>query len=183
MVVVGACSGAGALSGDTAGPGRGKLGRGPGGQSVAAQASRLRAGLVFSEAERGHALVFANYGHPNPACWTVATAPTKVKRRLAPLVRGGASAKTQLCYLEYVRKGTHDDVLIKTFVFVTAAEAEAALGSFALQRKEKQLRKHGLQGPRRQGNVVYYVTASASNLVEAQKLSALMPQKLKGLGW
>ncbi|HUU01458.1 MAG TPA: hypothetical protein VM425_08475 [Myxococcota bacterium] len=150
----------------------------------AEQASFLRKSLSFTKAELGADFELADYGRDNPACWNMQNAPTKPKRRIAPLVQSGtAGPETELCYFEYIRRGTHDDILIKIYVFQNSKEAKAALAHPYLQRKSQKLGKYGMQPPTALGNLVYFVTASESNIQKAKELLTLVTKKLKRLGW
>lgn len=153
-------------------------------RSPAEQAEVLLGSLTFTKSELGTEFERADYGRKNPACWTMKNAPTKPRRRIAPLVMSGAAGKdTRLCYFEYVRRGTHDDILIKIYIFKDSHQAKAALADPYLQRKSRQLHKHGFDKPASLGNLVFFATASESNIQKAKDMLKLVADKLQRLGW
>lgn len=148
------------------------------------QATHLMKRLLLTQAELGPNLALARYSRKNPACWTVKTAPVKPQRRIRALVRSGAvGPATQLCMLEFIRKNTHDDILIKIFITANDKEARAALSSSYLQRMSQRLARHGLPPIQQRKNLVYYLTASKSNFGQVVRISRLLAMKLRRLGW
>lgn len=120
----------------------------------------------------GKKFVLATYGVANPACWTLASAPVKPRRRLRRLIAQGLSAQVRMCQVEYVRRGTHDDILVKILVLPSPAAARQALATPFLQGRHKRLAQYGLPPPRRLGNVVFYVIGSEVNKEAIRKVHA-----------
>ncbi len=111
----------------------------------------------------GAAFELARYGVANPACWTRANVPLKAGRRMRRLIAQGVSKNVRMCQLEYVRRGTHDDILVKVFLLESPAAAREALRTPFVKGRRKRLSHHGLPPPLRIGNVLYYVIGSATN--------------------
>jgi len=126
----------------------------------------------------GKKFVLATYGAANPACWTLASAPVKPRRRLRRLIAQGVSAQVRMCQVEYVRRGTHDDILVKIFVLQSPAAARQALATPFLRGRHNRLARHGLPPPRRVGNVVFYVIGSAVNKEAVRKVHAAVRARL-----
>lgn len=111
----------------------------------------------------GAAFALARYTTANPACWTRANVPPKAGRRLRRLIAQSASERVRMCQVEYVRRGTHDDILVKIFILESPAAARRALTTPFVRSRRKRLARHGLPPPQRIGNVVFYVIGSATN--------------------
>ena len=105
----------------------------------------------------------ASYGRRNPDCWGRDTAPPKARRRLEKLICQGISPQVRFCQAEFVRRGTHEDILVKVFVLQSASEARRALATPFVKGRRRRLARHGLPRPERVGNVVLYVVGSRAN--------------------
>lgn len=125
----------------------------------------------------GPTLQLADYGRTNPQCWTHKNAPSKVRQRLQRVEAAtgarskvGGRGKVLLCYLELVRKGTHDDILFKVYLFDTVTHVKKAWPSPYLVRKRAQLRSVGFPPMVRAGRGIFYVVGSTTNLKQIHRL-------------
>lgn len=141
--------------------------------AVQRELSSLSSGL-------GPSYELARYGAPNPACWTAQTAPVKVKRRLTGAIESGAAWDTQLCLAEYVRRGTHDDLLFKVFVFSDPTVSSRLLGAPYFQRKAAQLQTARYPRIETAPRLLFYITGSPSNVQAAWQVMPHWSARLRG---
>lgn len=119
-------------------------------------------------------------GVANPACWSRDTAPVKPARRLRRLIAQGVSPQVRLCQVELLRRGTHDDILVKVFVLTSSAAARWALATPFVRERARRLTRHSLPAPRQVGNVMFYVIGSLSNKAAIRKVHAAVRSRLAG---
>lgn len=132
--------------------------RPPGGLPAVVQQDLAAVGSAL-----GPGYELARYGMPNPACWTVHNAPVKVKRRLTGAIESGAGWDTQLCLAEYVRRGTHEDLIFKVYVLSDPAAPQRLLPAPYFQRKAGQLQAGGYPRIETAPGLLFYLTGSPSN--------------------
>lgn len=129
--------------------------------------------LLLGPDELGPRYDRAQYGKPNPECWTVRNVPGKFGRGLQRLIRQGADPATRYCYFEYVRKGTHEDIIVDLYILPTEQNARSAIQSRYVSWMNLRLGRAGLPPFRRKGNILFVVVGSISNkgkILEVHKL-------------
>ncbi len=177
-LLVGACGAGPAGSTPSARSPRSSRPTWPCGANLEIQQRRVLKRLLLRPAELGPGYVKASYGRPNPQCWTFQTAPRKIKRRLRGILRAGAGPQTRLCYFEYVRRGTHDDILVKVTLFPTRAEARHATKQLYVRHMNRRLARIGLPPVRRRCNLLFFVVGARSNKHKILEVHRRVSEKL-----
>jgi hypothetical protein len=97
------------------------------------------------------------YGQPNPGCWTMQNAPPKMASRLQAAIASGAGPTTVLCYAEFERPGSHDDFIVKVFLFDQPSAPQQLLSSAYFQSENQRLGSYGLPLVEAGPHMLYFI--------------------------
>jgi hypothetical protein len=94
-------------------------------------------------------------------------APPKVAHRLQAAIASGAGPGTVLCYAEFERPGSHDDFIVKVYLFDQPSDPQQLALSPYFQGENQRLDSFGLPHAEAGPHMLYFITTGPNYRNEA----------------